>query len=73
MTTALRGTLEAYQDGVVEEKQKLDAKLGKLKAFLNKNSEHLAKTERQLLQRKAFVMGDYSDVLKQQIDFFNGK
>ena len=70
---AFFGTLEYYQDGVVKEKQKLDAKLGKLKDFLNKNPVYLAKVERQIFQRQAFVMGEYSDVLQQHIDFFNGK
>ncbi|MHB8762425.1 MAG: crAss001_48 related protein [Coriobacteriia bacterium] len=60
----------AYQVRVIEEKAELDAKLGKLKLFLE-SAISLAAKDRAILVEQANAMGTYSAILGQRIQRFD--
>ena len=63
--------MESFQERVVFEKQELDERLVKLKAFLDGGIvQSLPHDEQLRLRRQANVMGTYSDVLGERIEAF---
>lgn len=60
-----------WQQRVVEEKQELDSRLFKLRAFLGSPKvEALESMERYQLQRQEFAMSEYSGILRDRIKAF---
>lgn len=64
-------SLEAYQQRVVDEKQELDSKLDKLRAFLKTDTAlGMPFLDRNLMVEQERVMTKYSDVLAERINRF---
>ncbi len=62
---------EPYQQRVIEEKQQLDERLGRLNDFFTTATFHqLDDDEQYLLKRQAEVMKEYSEILEERIDGF---
>ncbi len=66
--------MQPHQQRVVDEKIELDAKLKKLRAFIENSGENpsaifagLPTAERSRLARQASIMEEYSDVLRERI------
>jgi hypothetical protein len=63
--------MEPYQDRVLNEKAELDAKLGKLQAFLNTSTfGSLDVDEQERLRKQAGIMQEYSAVLADRLAHF---
>ena len=63
--------LQPHQQRVVDEKQSLDEKRGKLNAFLETATFHsLSYKQRYLLNRQSMLMDLYSEVLGERIQAF---
>ena len=64
--------MEAYQQRVVEEKEQLDQKLAKLKAFFSTDLfRNLPEEDSSLMKDQAFCMNEYSLVLGKRIERFS--
>jgi vacuolar-type H+-ATPase subunit B/Vma2 len=65
--------MEPHQQRVVDEKEKLDAKIAALNIFIseNENFKNLPLEERNRLNRQVSFMELYSDVLGERIAAFN--
>ena len=61
-----------HQQRVVDEKLELDAKIGKLKDFINESPifEKLSHNEQKRLQKQYIYMDNYSDILGFRINAF---
>ena len=63
--------MEAYQQRVVEEKQALDEKIGKLSAFVGTERYcALPEAEQARMERQLVAMGEYSMILGERIAAF---
>lgn len=63
--------LQPHQQRVVEEKDELDTKLGKLRAFFDTQTFlSLPEDERRRLMRQSVVMTEYSTILGERITGF---
>jgi hypothetical protein len=64
--------MQAHQERVVAEKEVLDEKVDKLKAFILENPtfKSLPKDEQRRLNRQLDVMAEYSGLLGQRIEAF---
>lgn len=65
-------TLQPHQQRVVAEKVELDAKLAKLKTFIDTSSVHrtLPEEEKERLRRQYSYMAAYSQVLGERVAAF---
>ena len=60
-----------YQKRVVDEKNDLDANLGRLLVFVSSPTfKALGGVERELLLKQSLVMGQYSNILEERIVLF---
>ena len=66
--------MQPHQERVVTEKNELDEKLDKLKAFIEENPifKTLPHDEQLRLNRQFDAMAEYSHILGQRIDAFSG-
>jgi len=63
--------MEDYQKRVIEEKQELDRKIGKLTSFLDSiPGKSLNGDESERMKRQLTLMGNYSDVLGERMESF---
>lgn len=63
--------LAPYQQRVVDERQELEARLDKLRAFLKTETcLQMPFKERNLLAMQVRVMAEYSEILASRIDLF---
>ena len=63
--------MQEHQERVVNEKNDLDAKLGKLRAFIGSEMfDSVPMGEQNRLRRQELIMELYSDVLAERISFF---
>jgi hypothetical protein len=66
--------MEYFQRRVVEEKAQLDAKLAKLRSFMNGSVfPTLPGDDQDLLSEQANLMQQYSDVLNRRIERFSAR
>jgi hypothetical protein len=64
--------MEAHQAKVMAEKEKLDSKIERLRAFIAGDTfGGLSEAERRRLRRQEAIMGLYSDVLNERIIAFS--
>lgn len=63
--------MQPYQQRVVDEKIALDEKISKLTAFFETPMfQSQSDGEKNRLMRQCFVMGEYSEILRERIDNF---
>ena len=64
--------MDAYMQRVVEEKEQLDERIGKLAAFLySNNGGALGAEEYNLLDCQLKIMTEYSRILRERINLYN--